>query len=193
MDKNFDYRNQIEAYVPKSRQEENDKRVILKYVDEFEDSILFRENEFAHISSSGMIVNQNFDKVLMVYHNIYHSWSWTGGHADGDKNLLKVAVKEAMEETGITHIHPIHENIVALDILPVWGHIKRDKYVSGHLHLNVSYSLIANDKDELKIKEDENSGVQWLEIAKLSEYVSEPDMLPVYTKIIHQILESRNL
>ena len=44
----------------------------------------------------------------MIHHNIYNSWSWTGGHADGDKDLLYVAIKEAKEETGV-------KNIKALD------------------------------------------------------------------------------
>lgn len=188
MRQRIDYRREIEEYIPKSKQEESDKRVILKYIDNFGDTILTRENEFAHISSSAMIVNKDMSKVLMVYHNIYQSWSWTGGHADGDKDLLHVAIKEAIEETGVTHISPIREEIIALDILPVWGHIKRGNYVSSHLHLNVSYALLADEKEQLIVKEDENSGVKWLEIDRLAEYVSEPDMLPVYTKIINRIL-----
>lgn len=188
MRQELNYRREIEEYTPGSKQEESDKRVILDYIDNFGDTILTRENEFAHISSSGMIVNRDMNKVLMVYHNIYHSWSWTGGHADGDKNLLHVAIKEAIEETGVTRIYPIREEIIGLDILPVWGHVKRGNYVSSHLHLNITYPLIADEKDRLIVKEDENSGVKWLEIDRLSEYVSEPDMLPVYTKIIKQIL-----
>lgn len=189
MRQELDYRRAIEEYAPKSKQEESDKRVILNYIRTFGDGILTRENEFAHISSSGMILNRNMNKVLMVYHNIYDSWSWTGGHADGDKDLLHVAVKEAIEETGVIHISTIKEEIIALDILPVWGHIKRGNYVSSHLHLNVTYALIADEKDQLIVKEDENSGVKWIEINRLSEYVSEPDMLPVYTKIIKQIVD----
>ena len=49
------------------------------------------------MTSSGLIFNKNLDKILMVHHNIYNTWSWTGGHADGEDDLLKVAIKEAKE------------------------------------------------------------------------------------------------
>ena len=47
----------------------------------------------------------------MIFHKIYNSWSWTGGHADGDSDLLKVAIKEASEETGLKNIKPISKDI----------------------------------------------------------------------------------
>ena len=56
----------------------------------------------AHMTASSWIVNEDYTKVLMIYHNIYNSWAWTGGHADGDEDLLHVAVKEAREETGLS-------------------------------------------------------------------------------------------
>ena len=43
-------------------------------------------------------MNKDKTKVLMIYHNIYNSWSWTGGHADGDEDLLYVAIKEAKKK-----------------------------------------------------------------------------------------------
>lgn len=183
----MDYKYQIEEFLPVTDQEESDKRIIQRYIKEFGDQILTRDCELGHITSSGMIFNKQLDKVLMVYHNIYQSWSWTGGHADGDKDLLYVALKEAKEETGIVHIAPIQEKILTLDILPVWGHEKNGSYVSSHLHLNITYSLAAEETDRLIVKEDENSGVRWLEIEKLEHYVREPDMMPVYQKIIHKV------
>ena len=89
------------------------------------DNILTRENAFAHLTSSGFILNENKDKVLMIYHNLYNSWAWTGGHADGEDDLLEVAIKEAKEETGVVNIHPLSTQIMSLDILPVWGHMKK--------------------------------------------------------------------
>ena len=74
---------QIKKYIPSNEQEEKDKRIILEYLNRTEDSLL-RTNEICHVTASGWIVNKDRSKVLMVYHNIYHSWSWTGGHADGD-------------------------------------------------------------------------------------------------------------
>jgi len=153
-------RNEIEAYLPACEQEEKDKRFILDFLAENRDAF-FRTNRVAHITASSWIVNRERTKVLMVYHNIYHSWSWTGGHADGDEDLLAVALREAREETGVTHIRPVSTDILSLEVLTVDGHEKKGEYVSSHLHLNVTYLLEADENDSLVICEGENSGVAW--------------------------------
>jgi len=104
------------------------------------------QNEIAHITSSAFIINKDKDKVLMVYHNIYNSWSWVGGHVDGEEDLLYVAMKEAKEETVIKNVSPVSDNILSMDILPVLGHrhIRKGKYVPPHLHLSVTYLLEAD-------------------------------------------------
>jgi 8-oxo-dGTP pyrophosphatase MutT (NUDIX family) len=173
---------QIKQYKPWNEQEENDQKVMIKYIDLF-DNILFRENEFAHITSSSWIVNQDRSKVLMIYHNIYDSWAWTGGHADGEADLLSVALKEAKEETGILNIKPVLNTIYSLEILCVNGHVKKGKYVSSHLHLNITYLLEADDREELRIKADENSGVKWVDIKEAANLSSEVWMRGIYNKL----------
>lgn len=53
------------------------------------------------MTASAWVVNKDRSKVLMIYHNIYNSWSWLGGHADGETDLLAVAIREVREEAGI--------------------------------------------------------------------------------------------
>ncbi|MGL4344338.1 MAG: NUDIX hydrolase [Cellulosilyticaceae bacterium] len=178
------FKQQIEAYKPSNEQEANDQRIILEYIKNFPETILTRENEIAHLTSSGFIINPTRDKVLMIHHNIYQTWAWTGGHTDGDRDLLAVAIKEAKEETGLKKVSPLTGEIDAIDILPVWGHIKKDKYVSVHLHLNVAYVLIAEEGQELRINEAENSGVKWLPIEELGKYCNEPQIIEIYKKLI---------
>ena len=97
----------------------------------------------------------------MAYHKIYDSWAWLGGHNDGESDCLKVAIKEAKEESGIGNIKPLSEEIYSIEVLSVDSHLKRGEYVPTHLHLNVTYLLEADDSEKLVIKEDENSGVAW--------------------------------
>lgn len=179
------FKSDIEKYVPVNEQELNDQKIMLNYIHHFYDSILTRDNEVAHMTSSGLVLNQTLDKMLMIHHNIYNTWTWTGGHADGIGNMLTLALKEAQEETGLLKIEPISEGIASLDILPVWGHFKRNKYVSAHLHLNVSYALIADEKDKLTINHEETTGVKWIRIDELEKYSNEPYLIEVYKKIIH--------
>ena len=180
------YLEEIRAYVPQNGQEEADKAMILEYIRLFPDTILTRENRIAHMSSSGFIVNQDATKVLMAHHNIYKVWAWTGGHADGDGDLLSVALREAREETGVTHVRPLSPAIASLDILPVWGHVKRGKYVAAHQHLNVSYLLTADEDDALAVREGENTGVAWLPADRLTELTNEWQMDYVYLKLLRR-------
>ena len=75
-------RAQIEAFAPYNEQEEADRRQMLADMDCFSD-LLTRENATAHFTASCWIVNPDRTKVLMAYHNLYQSWAWLGGHADG--------------------------------------------------------------------------------------------------------------
>ena len=59
----------------------------MEYLNTFND-VLTRNNKMCHFTASSWIINKDKTKVLMVYHNIYKSWSWTGGHADGDTAKL---------------------------------------------------------------------------------------------------------
>lgn len=133
----------LEKFVPYNEQEETDKRIMLKYLKDFDD-VLTRQNEYGHFTSSSFILNKERTKLLMIYHKIYNSWAWTGGHSDGDNDLLYVAMKEAKEETGIKNVRPISEDIYSIEIVTVDGHEKRGKYVGSHVHLNVTYLLEAD-------------------------------------------------
>ena len=164
---------QIRSYQPMNEQEERDKELILHCL-ETEKNIFTRQNRLAHMTASAWIVDPERTKVLMAYHNIYHSWSWLGGHADGETDLLKVALKEAREESGIHHVKPVSEQIYSLEVLTVDGHVKRGEYVSSHLHLNVTYLLQAEETDVLHIKEDENSNVGWFSLEDAVAASTEP-------------------
>lgn len=176
----------IKKYKPYNEQEERDKELILRSIDMFP-NILTRDCTLAHITSSGYIINKNRDKVLMIYHKIYNSWSWTGGHADGDCDLLHVAIKEAMEETGVAHFKPLSNDIFSLDVLTVDGHIKKGKYVLSHLHLSIAYLLEADENEDLIINTEETKGVKWIPIDKIAAYSSEPYMTNVYNKFNKKI------
>lgn len=153
------------------------------------DDVLTRKNIFGHFCSSAFVINKDRSKVLMIYHNIYNSWAWPGGHADGESDLLGVATREVMEETGIKNLKPLSKDFYAIDVLPVKSHIKRGKFVSSHIHLNATYIFEADENEKLLIKEDENSGVNWIDIDKMVSSSSEDHMKKVYAKLVDKLKE----
>lgn len=175
--------NALQSYVPYNEQEERDRDIMLQLL-KTQDNILERENQTVHFSASSWLLNKEHTKVLMIYHNIYHSWSWTGGHADGEANLLEVAKREAMEETGIKNITTVSDEIYSVEILTVDGHVKRGSYVPSHIHLNVTYLMEADEQEVLRVKPDENSGVKWFFLDEALKACTESWMIEhIYTKL----------
>ena len=179
-------KEEIEKYIPYNEQEVSDKKLMLEYINTFED-VLTRNNKMCHFTASNWIVNKDRTKILMIYHNIYKSWAWTGGHADGDSDLLRVALKEAKEETGLNNLKLLSDGIYGLQILTVDSHIKNGKFISSHLHLDCCFLFEANEEDELKIKEDENSAVKWIDINEATKITNEEKMKPIYAKLNSKI------
>lgn len=182
-------KQQIQNYKPFNEQEEKDKQTILNYIDTFDD-VLTRNNECCHFTASSWAVNRERTKVLMIYHNIYQSWAWPGGHADGESDLLNVAVRELKEETGVENVKIVKPAIFSLEILTVDGHVKKGKYVSAHLHLNLTYLLEVAENEVLRIKEDENSGVKWVKIEEVEKMSEEKWMCErIYRKLNEKLLK----
>lgn len=186
-----DLKTNIQMFKPYNEQEEVERKMMLEYINKFDD-VLTRKNQFGHFTSSAFVLNKERTKILMIYHKIYNSWAWTGGHSDGDSDLLYVAMKEAKEETGIKNITPILDEIYSLEIINVNGHEKREKYIGSHIHLNVTYLLEADENEKLHIKEDENSGVKWVPIEDVLNVTSEAWVRDrVYSKIINKMQKDR--
>lgn len=169
-------------YAPDCEQEREDRRIMLDCMASFS-NLLSRQNELAHFTASAWVVNPDRTRVLMIYHNIYNSWAWTGGHADGEEDLLSVALREVREETGLARVESVVRVPFSLEILPVSAHFKRGKYVSPHLHLNLTYLLEASDGQSIRVKPDENSGVRWFEAEAAVAASSEPEMRIIYEKL----------
>ena len=176
----------LKKYVPYNEQEKEDIALIIKAEEIFGD-ILTRENKFCHLTSSAFVINKDHTKVLCIYHNVYNSWKWVGGHADGDDDMLFVAQKETKEETSLEKFNVLNEMPISVEILPSKSYIRRGKYVSAHLDLNVTYLFEANEGDAISILEDENSNIGWLTFDELLNKSKELYMIPVYKKIIEKI------
>ena len=150
---------QLKAFRPQNEQERQDLADLICRLEQGE-ALFDRSNTAAHITASAWVVSPDRSLVLMAYHNLYDSWAWLGGHADGDQDLLAVALREVKEESGLS-ARPVSEEIFSVETLAVAGHEKHGLYVPSHLHLNVTYLLEADPSQPLRCKPDENSQIAW--------------------------------
>ena len=183
-------REQIESYTPFDEQEEKDKEQFLEFINSFDD-VLTRKNIFGHFSSSAFVVNKERTKMLVVYHIINDGWIYPGGHADGENDLLSVAVREVNEETGLK-TKVLNNSIFGIQTAPVKGHIKRGNYVSAHLHLDVIYLMEADDTIPLIYREDESKGVKWVSFDEATNETMCDFIRPIHKKLIKK-LKSNNI
>lgn len=165
-------------------QEELDKEQMIRFIED-NDNYLERENQIGHFTTSIWTVNKERTKTLMVYHNIYRSWSWIGGHADGEENLSKVAMRELQEETGVKNAKLVSEEILSLETLPVSGHRKKGVWIPSHLHFNITYLAEAEESERLAVSEDENSAVGWWTFEEALKASTEPWLIEnIYKKLM---------
>ena len=180
---------EIGSFVPYTEAEAAAKAELLSLIGQYGDQILDRDCAAGHVTCSGFILSPDLTQTLMAYHLIYQSVGWTGGHADGDPDLLGTALREAREETSVTQIYPLTRRILSIDILPVPPHEKHGKPVPAHLHYNVTYGLIAPVAQRIAAKPDENRDVRWLKTGEIGNLCTEPQMMPIYEKLIRRMRE----
>lgn len=178
---------EIQSFSPHTDAEAAAKSKLLSLLAQYGESLLSRDCEAGHITCSGFILSPDLRETLMAYHLIYQSVGWTGGHADGDADLCGVALREAVEETSVTTIHPQSRRILSIDILPVPPHEKRGVPVAPHLHYNVTYGLIAPKNQKIAEKPDENRDVMWIPVGEIAAHCTEPQMLPIYEKLVQRM------
>ena len=178
-------RKTIENYIPSDEREEKDKEQMLKFIDSFDD-VLTRNNIFGHFSASAFIVNKERTKFVGVYHIINDGWTYPGGHADGEEDLLKVAYREAFEETGLK-VKILKEDPILLSSNAVDVHIKNGHYVSAHLHLDLLYLMEADENLPLKYSENESKGVKWIAFDDLEKEKMVEFTRPIIRKIKEKI------
>ena len=178
-------RDIIEGYIPGDEQEEKDKEQMLTFIDAFDD-VLTRDNLIGHFTAAAFVVNKEKNKMAAVYHIITDGWTYPGGHADGEANLLLVALREAEEETGLK-AKVLNDKPYLISSNSVKAHIKRGKYVPSHLHFDILYLMEADENEPLNYREDESKGVKWIPFDEIDNEKMVDTIGPIAKKLIKKL------
>jgi len=131
-----------------------------------------------HITGSSWIVNKDRTKTLLVHHAKLNKWVQPGGHADGEENILSVALREAEEETGLMNLKP-KESIFDIDV----HLIPARKDFPEHFHHDIRFLVEANEKEKI-IVSDESHDVKWVLLSELENYTQERSVLRMKEKLL---------
>lgn len=131
-----------------------------------------------HLTGSAWILNKSKDKALLVHHAKLNKWVQPGGHADGDENILNVAVREAEEETGLKNFK-INEALFDIDI----HLIPERKDFPAHDHYDVRFLLIADEREPILVS-DESHDVKWIALSEIEKFTNERSVLRMVDKTV---------
>jgi 8-oxo-dGTP pyrophosphatase MutT (NUDIX family) len=172
----FSLIKEIEQFTTSFAEEKN---FVRQFLDLLKHPRCFHRDHLpGHITGSAWIVNDDRTKVLLVHHAKLNRWLQPGGHADGEEDVLNVALREAQEETGVLQFNLLQEKIFDLDIHP----IPARKDFPEHLHYDVRFLFQANEKDKIIIS-DESHDVKWILLSELADYNPETSIQRLAKKL----------
>jgi len=130
-----------------------------------------------HVTGSAWVVNGAKTHVLLTHHRKLNKWLQLGGHADGEGDVLKVALREAQEESGIKEINVLREEIFDLDIhlIPERGD------APAHYHYDLRYRFQVSGAEDYVVS-DESHDLAWVEVDRIEEFTNEASMLRMARK-----------
>ncbi len=147
---------------------------LLKDEDAFE-----RTHLPGHITGSAFIVSEDLTQTLLVLHGKLNKWLQPGGHADGDTQVSRVALREANEETGIQQLTLLTPEIFDLDIHP----IPARKDFPVHDHYDVRFVVKASLRESIIVSE-ESHDVRWIPLRDLEKFNNEKSILRMRDKLL---------
>ena len=147
----------LKRYLPRHAEEIIFKTEMLHFIG-LHENCFERSLEIGHITASSWLLNKGRTKALLMHHTKLDRWFQLGGHCDGNPDVLEVAIKEAREESGITQIEPVSNEIFDIDIhlIPAKNQIK------SHHHFDVRFLLEATG-DEPIIQNGESKELRWID------------------------------
>ncbi|TAE29350.1 MAG: NUDIX domain-containing protein [Candidatus Kapaibacterium sp.] len=170
----------LQNYHAPTPQEQTKRDEMIAFVQAHPDCF-HRELQIGHVTGSAWVLNQQRDKVLLTHHRKLGKWLQLGGHCDGDNDVLRVALREAVEESGVYDIIPIVPRIFDLDIHIVPERRTASGVEPEHLHYDARFLLQANEHLSLQIS-SESKDIRWVGLDEVATLTEEESMLRMVEK-----------
>ena len=168
----------VEAHVPADAKEARDRETILSFLRSGGDPYDRKRFDPGHLTGSAFILDAAGKRLVLVHHAKLGRWLQPGGHGEpGEKDPLAVAMREALEETGIEGLkpHPEAPGLFDLDV----HLIPAGKDEPAHLHLDLRFVLVAPGGAEPRAS-SESREARW---SGLEDGLADPDLSRALSKL----------
>lgn len=119
-----------------------------------------------HVTGSAFVINSAGDKALLMHHKKLGIWVQPGGHSDGNEGTWDVAMREVMEETGLSDVDFVTRDVFDVDIQQIpFNAIKSEP---AHVHYDIRF-LIQSKNDTLTMN-GESLDLRWLSLTDLEDF-----------------------
>jgi 8-oxo-dGTP pyrophosphatase MutT (NUDIX family) len=172
--------NKLRDYQPYDQHERDMYETLVRFV-ETESECFHRSLPTGHVTGSAWIIDRSHRRALLTHHLKLDRWLQLGGHADGDADILRVALREAREESGIENIRPLAEGIFDVDIHPIPPRDMEPR----HLHYDVRFLLGADANAPLVIS-SESKDLAWVSLADIAKITAELSIARMVAKSLEQ-------
>jgi 8-oxo-dGTP pyrophosphatase MutT (NUDIX family) len=125
-------------------------------------NVFERSHPSGHFTGSAWLVSADGERVLLTHHRKLGRWLQLGGHADGDDDLANVALREAVEESGLIDL-VVEQDIFDLDSHRIPAHGDEPE----HWHYDVRYVVRATGSEKFSISE-ESLALAWKSIRDIA-------------------------
>ena len=164
--------SELKNYTPSPEED----KFIPQFLELLKSDRCFYRDHFnpGHITGSALLLDQSGTKILMNFHRGLNRWLCFGGHADGDEDILAVAIRETMEESGLTAFKPVSTDIFDIDIHPIPTNEKRDE--PAHFHFDIRYIMQMTGAQDF-ILSDESIELKWMDFNTALSMIETNDSL----------------
>ncbi len=165
----------VQAHVPFNGHEAAMRERIIDFVSRHEDCFE-RAQQAGHVTASAWVVNASRTRALLVHHARLNRWLQPGGHCDGEADVLAVALRETLEETGL-EAAPVGGGIFDVDA----HEIPARKQEPAHVHYDIRFLLEADDRAEVVVSH-ESHDVRWVALGEVAALNTDESVLRLVAK-----------
>jgi len=166
----------LESYHPINKKDEEQAHKITAFI-ETNDNCFERSNLKGHLTGSAWLTDPEGRCVLLTHHKKLNKWLQLGGHADGNPDLLLVALREAREESGLQDIRALSNEIFDVDI----HFIPALEAAPSHFHYDIRFALQSESSHPISVGH-ESHGLAWVEIGQIEGVTAEKSLLRMAQK-----------